>query len=143
MAELSNCPKCNEIYVRNQFRDVCQNCWKEEEKAYETVYQFIRKRENRTAKMHEVVDATGVEEALIIKFIKTGRLKLAHFPNLGYPCEKCGSSIREGKICGECAEALRNDLQQHTAEEERKKELRKRERQNTYFAVDEKIKRHF
>ncbi|WP_368297467.1 TIGR03826 family flagellar region protein [Cytobacillus firmus] len=143
MAELSNCPKCDAIYVKSQFRDVCQDCWKEEEKAYETVYQFIRKRENRTAKMLEVVDATGVKEELIIKFIKTGRLKLAHFPNLGYPCEKCGTSIREGKLCGSCAVELRKDLQLFTAEEERRKEAIQREKQGTYFAVNEKINRRF
>jgi flagellar operon protein (TIGR03826 family) len=143
VAELSNCPKCNEIFVKNQFRDICQNCWKEEEKAYETVYQFIRKRENRTAKMLEVVETTGVEEELILKFIKSGRLKLAHFPNLGYPCEKCGTSIREGKICGSCADVLRKDLQQFTAEDERRNEMLKREKNATYFSVDEKIKRRF
>ncbi|MBG9444656.1 TIGR03826 family flagellar region protein [Cytobacillus firmus] len=143
MAELSNCPKCDAIYVKNQFRDVCQDCWKEEEKAFETVYQFIRKRENRTAKMMEVVEATGVVEELIIKFIKTGRLKLAQFPNLGYPCEKCGTSIREGKLCGSCAVELRKDLQQFTAEEKRRKEAVQREKHGTYFAVNEKINRRF
>ncbi|KON86283.1 membrane protein [Sporosarcina globispora] len=141
MAELSNCPKCDAIFVKNQFRDVCQDCWKEEEKAYETVYQFIRKRENRTAMMMEVVEATGVEEELIIKFIKSGRLKLTQFPNLGYPCEKCGASIREGKLCGSCAGGLRKDLQQFTAEEERRKEAAQREKPGTYFAVNEKINR--
>ncbi|CAM3556662.1 membrane protein [Aeromicrobium ponti] len=141
MAELSNCPKCNEIFVKNQFRDICQNCWKEEEKAYEAVYQFIRKRENRTAKTLEVVEATGVKEELILKFIKSGRLKLAHFPNLGYPCEKCGTSIREGKICGGCADELRKDLQRFTSEEEQRAEILKREKNATYFSVNEKINR--
>lgn len=141
MAELSNCPKCNEIFAKNQFRDICQNCWKEEEKAYETVYQFIRKRENRTAKTLEVVEATGVKEELILKFIKSGRLKLAHFPNLGYPCEKCGTSIREGKICGGCADELRKDLQRFTAEEEQRAEILKREKNATYFSVNERINR--
>ncbi|MBU8771525.1 TIGR03826 family flagellar region protein [Cytobacillus oceanisediminis] len=143
MAELSNCPKCDAIFVKSQFRDVCQDCWKEEEKAYETVYLFIRKRENRTAKMMEVVEATEVEEELIIKFIKTGRLKLAQFPNLGYPCEKCGTSIREGKLCGSCAGDLRKDLQQFTAEEERRKEAVQREKHGTYFAVNEKNNSRF
>lgn len=143
MAELSNCPKCDAIFVKNQFREVCQDCWKEEEKAYETVYQFIRKRENRTATIIQVVEATGVEEDLILKFIRTGKLKLAQFPNLGYPCEKCGVSIREGKVCKSCAGELRKDLQQFTAEEERRREAAQREKQGTYFAVNEKLNKRF
>lgn len=93
--------------------------------------------------MMEVVEATEVEEELIIKFIKTGRLKLAQFPNLGYPCDKCGTIIREGKLCGSCAGDLKKDLQQFTSEEERRKEAAQKEKHGTYFAVNEKINRRF
>ncbi|MBS4190251.1 hypothetical protein KHA94_08550 [Bacillus sp. FJAT-49705] len=141
MAELTNCLKCDSIFVKNKFRDVCEKCWKEEEKAYETVYNFMRKRENRAATMKQVVEATDVEEELILKFVKTGRLKLTQFPNLGYPCDKCGAIIRSGKICDKCTEELRKDLHIHSAEEERRKEIEKRDRQATYFAVDEKFRR--
>lgn len=141
MGELTNCPNCDDIFVKNQFRDLCPKCFKEEEIAYETVYQFIRKRENRTATMEQVVDATGVEEQLILKFIKKGRLKLAQFPNLGYPCDKCGKMIQKAKICDPCAEELRKELEIHSAEEERKKEVQRRERSATYFSVDDKYRR--
>ena len=141
MAELTNCPNCGEIFVKNQFRDICQNCWKEEEKAYERVYQFIRKRENRTATMAQVVDSTEIEEELLLKFIRTGRLKLAQFPNLGYPCDKCGVLIREGKLCDKCTEEFRKDLSTHTMEEGRRKEIERRDKQATYFAVDEKFRK--
>lgn len=140
MAELSNCPNCGEVFVKNQFHDVCPKCWKEEEKAYETVYQFIRKRENRAATIQQVVEATEVDEDLILKFIKTGRLKLTHFPNLGYPCDKCGKIIQKGRLCETCAEELRKELEFVKAEEARQKELERREKQATYFAFDEKNK---
>ncbi|EIJ80511.1 membrane protein [Bacillus methanolicus PB1] len=138
MGELANCPKCGEIFVKTQFRDICQKCWKEEEIAFETVYQFIRKRENRAATIQQVVEATGVEEELIFKFIRTGRLILTQFTNLGYPCDKCGKLIREGKLCETCIEVLRKELQLHEAEEERKREIEKREKQRAYFVLDEK-----
>lgn len=141
MAELTNCPNCNEIFVKSQFRDICQNCWKEEERAYEKVYQFIRKRENRAATMVQVVEETEVEEEVILKFIKTGRLKLTQFPNLGYPCDKCGAIIREGKICDKCIETLRKELEIHTMEEERRKEIEKRDKQKTYFTMGGKVHR--
>ncbi|MER2060743.1 MAG: hypothetical protein ABTA16_18155, partial [Niallia sp.] len=84
----------------------------------------------RTAQMDEVVEATGVEKKLIYKFIKKGRIKLAQFPNLGYPCSKCGTIIREGKLCQPCTTGIQSDLQLVEKEEERKRELEKR---NTYF----------
>lgn len=130
MAELGNCPQCGDIYVLNSIRDVCLKCYKEEEADFEKVYQFIRKKQNRTAQMDEVVEATGVERTLIYKFIKKGRIKLAQFPNLGYPCAKCGTIIREGKLCKPCTTGIQNDLQVIEKDEERQRELNKR---NTYF----------
>ncbi|MCQ6277126.1 hypothetical protein JMM81_19815 [Bacillus sp. V3B] len=133
MPDVVNCPSCGNLMVKNKFRDICEGCWKEEEKIYEIVYQFIRKRQNRMATLRQVVEATGVDENLLIKFIKTGRLKTAQFPNLGYPCDKCGNMIRTGKLCGDCTNDLREEMALHEKEEERKQELLERER-GTYLA---------
>lgn len=140
MDEITSCPNCGDIFVKNKFRDVCQKCWKAEEEAYERVYKFIRKREKRAATIQQVVDATEVEEEMILKFIKKGRLQTAQFPNLGYPCDKCGKIIQTGKICGSCAEELRKELEAHNAQVEWKKEIEKKEKSTTYFAVDQKYR---
>ncbi|MFD2442738.1 TIGR03826 family flagellar region protein [Bacillus sp. CGMCC 1.16607] len=133
MSEVINCPNCGAIFMKTAFRSVCQNCWKEEEKAYETVYQYMRKRENRAATIEQVVEATEVSEELIYKFVRAGRIQTAHFPNLGYPCDKCGHIIRTGKICGSCQDSLRKDLKQFNTDEQRKKEL-KRSEHGTYLS---------
>lgn len=124
--ELINCPDCGEIFVKNKFRDICEKCWKAEQAAYDTVSKYMRKRENRAATMLQVVEATGVPEELILKFIKTGKLQVTNFPNLGYPCDKCGTIIREGRLCGSCAGEIKADLKIVEHEEQRKKELAKR-----------------
>jgi flagellar operon protein (TIGR03826 family) len=134
--ELINCPNCNDIFVKNQFREICQKCWKKEEEDFQTIYQFMRKRENRAATIDQVVEQTGVSEELILKFIKKGRLQLTHFPNLGYPCDKCGRIIRTGKLCENCAGELREDLKTFQAEEKRKQELLQRQRSTYYSAKD-------
>lgn len=131
MADLANCPKCGDIYVVNNIRDICPKCYKEEEADFEKVYQYIRKKQNRTAQMDEVVEATGVEKSLIYKFIKKGRIKIAQFPNLGYPCAKCGTQIRTGNLCESCLTGIQSDLKQIEKEEERKIEIKNRA--NTYF----------
>ena len=133
MPDVVNCPSCGKLMAKSKFRDVCQECWKEEEKIYETVYQFIRKRENRAATIRQVIEATSVDEELLLKFIRTGRLKTTQFPNLGYPCDKCGSIIRTGNLCEKCMKKLRDELSLHEKEEERKEEIQKREK-GTYFA---------
>ncbi|MCA1031436.1 hypothetical protein LCL95_10410 [Bacillus timonensis] len=133
MGELMNCPKCNALFVKTNLRDVCDKCYKEEEKAYETVYSFIRKRENRKATLVEVVEGTGISQDLIIKFIRTGRLQLAQFPNLGYPCQKCGNLIREGKLCNDCTSDIHNQLANVQKEQEREREIKERMK-GTYLA---------
>ncbi|WP_047980838.1 TIGR03826 family flagellar region protein [Ornithinibacillus contaminans] len=109
MADLANCVRCGKVFVK-QIRDVCRDCYKEEEAAFQIVYDFLRKQINREATLIEVVEATGVDEALITKFIKENRLRTTMFPKLGYPCEKCRTPITSGKLCMNCAEELKHDL---------------------------------
>ena len=133
MPDLVNCANCDSIMVANQFRDICQDCYKEEEKQFETVHKYMRKRENRAATMDQIVEATEVPEELLLKFIKNGRIQVKQFPNLGYPCDKCGSIIQTGKLCASCAAELRKEIAIHENEEQRKEELRK-QNQGTYFS---------
>lgn len=133
MAELMNCPNCGAVFVKTNLRDVCDKCYKEEEVKFETVYKFIRIRENRTATLNEVVEGTGVEEELIIKFIRNGRLQLAQFPNLGYPCQKCRTIIREGKLCRDCSGDIRQQLTTLEKEQERLKAISERDKRRTFF----------
>lgn len=133
MGELENCPKCGKLFMKTKLRDLCQDCWKEEEAAFEAVYRFMRKRENRAATIPQIEKATGVEEELILKFIKSGRLQVTHFPNLGYPCDRCGKIIQRGKLCESCAGELKSDLEIYNADAERKKQLNRA----TYYSNKE------
>lgn len=131
MPDLDNCPRCGRIYVKNH-RGICDACRKEEDQLFDKVYQFIKKRQNRTASMIQIVEATGVPEETLMRFVKEGRLKPAQFPNLGYPCERCGTIIQTGKLCPSCAGNLESDLKQYEYEEERKRQIAEREKK-TYF----------
>ncbi len=124
MADILNCPRCNKIFVKN-LRDVCTDCYREEENDYQTVHQFVRKRDNRMASIIEVEQETGVDKTLIYKFIRQGRIHLASFPNLAYPCESCGKMIREGRICGECKGNITSGVERA----DREKEFQNRKRQ--------------
>ncbi|MCG1021578.1 TIGR03826 family flagellar region protein [Sutcliffiella horikoshii] len=137
MSQLDNCPNCGEIYVKNAFREVCEACYKEEEVQYQTVYKYIRQRDNRMASLDQVVENTGVAESLILKFIRKGRIQLTQFPNLGYPCDRCGRMIREDKLCIGCKKDIQGQLSQLDREEERQRVIRSEGR--TYHAIDKKF----
>ena len=131
--ELDNCPNCEAIFVKSAFRDVCEVCAKEEEADFEEVYQFIRKRNNRTASMDQVIEATGVKEERIIKFVKTGRLRLAQFPNLGVPCETCGAPVKDGgRLCASCTDGLRKDLAEFEQEQQQQRDIEARNKATYY-----------
>ncbi|WP_342394370.1 TIGR03826 family flagellar region protein [Salipaludibacillus daqingensis] len=141
MADLANCPNCDKLFVK-ALRSVCDQCAREVEEKYQTVYTFIRKRENRKATMDEVVEATEVSRELITQFVKEGRLHLAQFPNLTYPCEKCDREIREGRICEKCRGEIQSGL--HAGERQQAFEGRKKERETarykTYSTMDERVR---
>lgn len=118
MAELRNCPTCGGFFNYTGVREVCVPCAQKEEKKYEEVYRFLRKRENRAATIERIVEVTGVTESLLHEWVRKGRLQPALFPNLGYPCDKCGSLTTSGKLCGTCAAALQSDLKEFEAAQE-------------------------
>ncbi|WP_077301297.1 TIGR03826 family flagellar region protein [Virgibacillus pantothenticus] len=134
MAELANCSRCDRLFLKGT-RSICQDCYQEEEKAFQTVYQFMRQRKNRQATMPEIIENTGVDEELIIKFIKEKRLLPSEFPNIGYPCSHCGTRITAGDLCVSCREKLKKDLQQYEQKERKVEE--EREKQRTYYMFDD------
>ncbi|WP_153724841.1 TIGR03826 family flagellar region protein [Heliorestis convoluta] len=106
---VKNCPRCDRIFVRQPgARNLCPTCTREEEDQYEVVRTYLRKYPGAT--VIEVVTATGVEETLIAKFIKEGRLEASSSLQVAWPCERCGTPIRQGNLCGNCQEELAEEL---------------------------------
>lgn len=136
MAELANCNRCNAVYVKT-LQDICRKCYQEEEAAFQKVYSFLRVRKNREAKMMEIVEETGVEEYLITKFIREKRLLPVHFPNLSYPCARCGEGISSGNLCINCNEELKKDLEGFNETEELLRKRRDSDKEaSTYYAIE-------
>lgn len=127
MNQLKNCTMCGRLFVRT-VRPICPSCYKELEAQYRKVYNYLRQKENRQATIYEVSEATGVSVPQIKEFIREGRLHIAEFPNMGYPCESCGTIIREGRICEPCrkkfhgvAEKLSQALAKSSTEKKKEK----------------------
>lgn len=125
LASLENCPSCGNLFVKN-IREVCNECYKKVEIEYEKVYKFLRNKENRKSTIYEVSDATGVTVSQIRSFIREGRLRLADFPNMGYPCERCGTNlITTGNLCDDCKRFIDTEIRMSLDEQFRRQELMK------------------
>lgn len=109
LGNLSNCSRCDKLFIKVN-TDICPACQKELDEEYKVCAEYIR--ENKLVSIYELSDATGIAVKQIIRFIKEGRISIADSPNLGYPCESCGTIITEGKLCKKCSERLHNDFKQ-------------------------------
>lgn len=105
---IDNCPRCGKLYAVN-IRELCPNCMQDIEKAYEVCVQYLR--DNKGANIQELSEATEVSIRQITKFIREGRISIANAPNMMYPCEVCGTLIREGHMCDYCRVRLRKELE--------------------------------
>ncbi|RKQ14566.1 TIGR03826 family flagellar region protein [Ureibacillus endophyticus] len=137
MAEVRNCPSCGEFFNYTGIRDICYKCAQNEEELYQVVYRFLRKRENRAATIERIVEATGVTEELLHKWVRKNRLQPAVFPNLGYPCDNCGHLTTTGKLCTKCQNEIKKDLRNFEAAKEFRENVSKSERA-TYLASNRK-----
>lgn len=135
MAELDNCARCGNVFAKT-IRDICYSCYQEEEKAFQLVSQFLRKQQNRRATISQISEGTGVDEDLIIKFVKEKRLQTSQYPNLAYACEKCGNNITEGRLCKDCSDDLIKEVRRVEELEERKINRGHDEKTTIYYTLD-------
>ncbi|SIS42961.1 TIGR03826 family flagellar region protein [Salimicrobium flavidum] len=140
MAEPANCPRCGKLFMKGP-QTVCDGCRKQEEDDFQTVYKFLRYRENRSASVEQISEATEVEEDQIRKFVKERRLHPANFPSLSYECERCGTHIQEGRMCASCSDEMSQGIRQHERDKELGSRVKERENQAmrksmTYYSVN-------
>lgn len=136
MADLANCTRCGKVFAK-QIRDICRECFKKEENDFNIVYHFLQAQKNREATLQNIVKQTGVAEDIIIKFIKSKRLRTSNFPSLAYPCKQCRTEIVAGNLCENCSKKMIQELELH---EEKKQEKTNKQPTNVYFSLDKRNK---
>jgi flagellar operon protein (TIGR03826 family) len=106
---LDNCPRCGKLFAKG-IREVCNVCTRDIDKEYELCANYLR--EYKGAIITELSDETGVSIKQITKFIREGRISMVNAPNMSYPCESCGTLIREGHLCDNCRNKLTKAAQE-------------------------------
>lgn len=120
MTNLGNCTRCGKLFLK--LRDICPDCFQKQEDNFVLVNEYIRNHNNCT--IQEVSDETGVSITQIRQFILANRIIVNNFPNLSYPCDTCGSQIKEGKKCQSCMVTI-NELSKQVEKGLADKELSK------------------
>lgn len=135
MMNLDNCPRCGKLFSKN-FRDVCPACIKEIDKEYELCSDYLRK--NKGTNINDLSNETGVSVRQITKFVREGRISIVNAPNMAYPCEVCGTLIRENNMCDSCRARLISDTGKMRNEDTRRAEEQEAQKanQNIYKGLD-------
>ncbi|MBR2216117.1 MAG: flagellar protein [Selenomonadaceae bacterium] len=112
MATLMNCAVCGKLFSGDKYHKVCPACMEKTKEKEDEVVQYVR--DNPKSKVPDIVEATGASEAMIKRLISEGRF-IQVGVKMTYPCEKCGEPIIEGKLCQQCQEKIRQELQATSA----------------------------
>lgn len=113
MADIRNCARCGRLFSSTGNR-ICPACLAEDEKRFQKVAAYLK--EHPLADVLEVSQGTGVEEHVILEFVRTGRLEAVGLgEKLQVQCERCGRPIRSGRYCAACQKELAEALAPNTA----------------------------
>ncbi|MSS63546.1 hypothetical protein [Velocimicrobium porci] len=82
----------------------CMECGYETLNDLGKIKEFLR--ENGTAPLLVIAQATGVKEKVITSYLREGRLEIPEGSDFYLKCEKCGCSIRYGRFCPDCISEL-------------------------------------
>jgi len=74
---------------------------------------------NRKLNNEEAAAATAIPEEKIRAWIRSGKFRIAEYPNLMDQCDLCKGPTRKGHLCSDCTSRIRNDIAE-TLERERK-----------------------
>lgn len=104
------CPKCNtECNEEDSQTFECPKCGYQEPTDYGRVRTFLEEHGNSTSLV--IARETGVPIGKIQSFLRNGRLEIPEDSDIYIGCKRCGTDIRYGKYCPECATILKKELQ--------------------------------
>lgn len=107
---IANCVRCGRMYQKSFGSRVCSECVQAEEEQFRLVRDYVE--EHPGCDLVKVAAGTEVDEAVILRFIKQGRLASlgTSAEQLTSECTRCGQSVASGKYCPECMVVMEHSL---------------------------------
>ena len=106
--DVRSCRSCGKLFNYLQGPPICQACRKKLEDKFTEVKEFIR--ENDSATMQEIAEATDVSVKQIKQWVREERLTFSSKSPVGIECESCGAMIRTGRFCDKCKSEMASSL---------------------------------
>jgi hypothetical protein len=107
--ELQECVRCGcMFFYSGNGKRVCTKCKEEDEAQFNLVKEYIYN--NLSATIMEVSKETGVRVVRIKSYLRDGRLVIPDGSAVFLNFEVCGTSIKFGRVCKECARNLSNEM---------------------------------
>ncbi len=105
--EICTCTRCGKIFQYSGIGlRLCANCKELDTKEFNLVKDYIYS--NLSATVKDTSLATGVRVRRIKGFLQDGRLLIPDNSAIFLSCEGCGTNIKSGRFCRDCANALSN-----------------------------------
>ncbi len=109
--EATTCQKCGRLFMKQGRSPYCPSCGEVDYQNFLKVRDFIREPANKQTTIGSLVEATGVSELDITRYIHEGRLIIKDNPALAVSCVRCGKPTNEGKVCMGCQVDMQQELQ--------------------------------
>ncbi len=132
VGNLSNCSKCGNLFIFNG-TNICQQCLQKVEEEYKLCADYLR--EHNLVNIYALSSETGVSVRQITQFVREGRISVAESPNLGYPCDSCGTLINKGRLCDKCTNNFNQKVKKVTEGSKEERVLK----QNTYYQFKDQL----
>lgn len=108
--ELKNCVACGKVFVHgNSSSEVCATCLAGEQELAERVVSYLRKFDG-VILLEEICACLDVKPSVIKRLQERGWL--IGEADIHYACQTCGQPILAGRLCKQCMQGLKNDLDQ-------------------------------
>lgn len=103
------CPECRKLFLYPGVGlKICQECQKKDEAQFSIIRDYLREHGNANAQELEL--ATGIPAKTITGYLRAGRLEIPESSDIFIKCEICGTDIKSGKYCSECASRMHLEL---------------------------------
>ena len=103
-----------------------------EEDIFAELHHYLLRKNNRYMTNDEIIEKTGVSGELLAKWAKNGKFKASIFPNIGAPCERCGT-VTQTRLCLNCAENITGTLAKEKRDREWFKKINQKQRSTYHY----------